>query len=86
MSTVHIYYDGNTDDVDLEVLIPEEDRAGLGIADGVELKSSELTGDQIKRALASHYDKPVEEFAELIVEFHKDDNITVRPNATFGTD
>ena len=85
MSMVHIHYDGNTDDVELEVLIPVEERAGLGIDEGIELNSSDLTGDQIKRALANHYDKPVDEFAELIVEFHKNNkNITVRPNATFG--
>jgi len=85
MSTVHIFYDGNTDDVDLEVLIPVEDRADLGIGEDAELKSSDLTADQIKKALANHYDKPVEEFEELIVEFHKNENITIRPNATFGT-
>ena len=84
MSVVHIIYDGRTDDVDLEVLIPPEDRAALGINDDVELKASDLTADQIKKALVNHYDKPAEEFEELIVEFHKTDNITVRPNAVFG--
>lgn len=85
MSTVHIYYDGNNTDIELEILIPVEDRAGLGIAEDTELSSKELNADQIKRALANHFDKPVEEFEELIVEFHKNDNITLRPNATFGT-
>lgn len=84
MSTVHIFYDGNTDDVELENLIPAEDRAGLGIPEDTELNSGDLSGDQIKRALANHYDKPVEEFEELIVEFQKTGNITVRPNANFG--
>ncbi len=82
MSTVHIVYDGNTDDVDLDVLIPVEDRADLGIE---ELEPGKLNADQIKKALANHYDKPLDEFNELIVEFHKNENITVRPNAVFGT-
>jgi len=84
MSQVHIIYDGNTEDIDLEELIPVEDRPELGIDDDVQLNVNNITGDQIKRALANHYDKPLEEFNELVVEFHKNENITVRPNATFG--
>lgn len=85
MDAVHIVYDGKTEDIDLDDLIPMDDRAGLGIEDDAELLSKHLNGDQIKRALANHYDKPVDEFNELIVEFHKSGDITVRPNATFGT-
>lgn len=85
MAEVHILYDGNTEDIPLEDLIPAEDRPGLGIADDHELTSTELSGDQIKRALANHYDKPLDEFEELVVEFHKNGNVTVRPNATFGS-
>lgn len=85
MAQVHILYEGNTEDLNLEDLIPIEDRLGLGIDDDHEISSTELSGDQIKRALSNHYDKPVEEFEELVVEFHKNGNITVRPNASFGT-
>jgi hypothetical protein len=85
MDAVHIVYDGRTEDIDLDDLIPVDDRAGLGIEDDAELQSKDLNGDQIKRALANHFDKPVDEFNELIVEFHKSGDITVRPNATFGT-
>ena len=85
MAQVHVIYDGNPEDINLEDLIPLEDRAALGIGEGHELVSTELTGDQIKMALANHYDKPVEEFEELVVEHHKNGNITIRPNATFGT-
>ena len=85
MDAVHIVYDGQTQDLELEDLIPMEDRAGLGIEDDTELHSKDLNSEQIKRALANHYDKPVTEFEELIVEFHKSGDITVRPNAIFGT-
>jgi len=85
MDAVHIVYEGQTQDLGLEDLIPMEDRASLGIEDDTELHSNDLNADQIKRALANHYDKPVDEFNELIVEFHKSGDITVRPNATFGT-
>ncbi len=84
MSEVHILYRGQTHDIDLENLIPPEDRAGLGIAEDAELTSGNLTGDQIKRALANHFDQPLSEFEELIVDFHKTHDITVRPNAEFG--
>lgn len=84
MATVHIYYDGNSDDVELTDLIPNEDREGLGIPADAELDPNKLNADQIKQAMANHYDKPVEEFAELLVEHHKNGNMTVRPNSTFG--
>lgn len=85
MNDVHIIYDGNTEDISIEDLIPVEDRPGLGIEDDAEIKTTDLSADQIKRALANHYDKPIDEFEELIVEHHKNGNVTVRPNATFGT-
>lgn len=84
MSKVHIIYDGNTEDINLEDLFPENRREQLGIAAGTELIADNVTADQIKRALVDHYDRPATEFEELIVEHHKTGNITVRPNATFG--
>lgn len=84
MNDVHIIYDGNTEDIQLNDLIPDDRRAELGIEEGVELSSDNITADQIKKALVNHYDRPISEFEELIVEHHKNKNITVRPNATFG--
>jgi len=85
MVQVHILYNGNTEDINLEDLIPVADRPGLGLDDNHELTASELNGDQIKRALANHYDKPLEEFNELQVDIHKSGDITIRPDAVFGT-
>ena len=84
MSTIHIHYDGNSEDIELNDLIRDDDREQLGIAAGVALDPQNLTGDQMKRAVAYHYDKPVDEFNELSVEFHKNGNVTIRPQATFG--
>lgn len=84
MSNVHILYEGTSHDLNLNDLITEQDRLGFGIEEDVELISENLTADQIKRALANHFDKSVEEFNELTVDFHKNGNITVRPNASFG--
>ena len=84
MTQVHIVYDGNTEDIDLNDLIPADRRAQLGIDEDIELTSENITGDQIKKSLVNHYDRPETEFNELIVEFHKTGDITVRPNAVFG--
>jgi len=85
MPQVHILYEGRTEDLDLEELIPIEDRPMLGIDDDHVLQSSELNGEQIRKALSNHYDKPVEEFQDLVIEHQKNGNLVVRPNATFGT-
>jgi len=77
-------YEGNSEDIDLNELIRDDDREQLGIAADAVLDPQNLTGDQIRRAVAYHYDKPVEEFNGLSVEFHKNGNVTIRPQATFG--
>ncbi len=84
MSEVHIMYDGQTEDINLKDLFPEDRWEQLGIEPGTEITSDNITGEQIKLALVDHYDRPASEFAELVVEHHKNGNITVRPNATFG--
>jgi hypothetical protein len=84
MSEVHIIYGGNTEDIDLEDLIPADRREVLGIDEGTELTAGNITADQIKNALSNYYDRPLDEFNELVVEHHKNGNITVRPNAVFG--
>ncbi len=83
MSTLHIMYQGNSEDLSLEDMVSAGDRETMGIPEGAEMK--DLTGDQIKNILANHYDQPLEEFNELSVEWHKNGNVTVRPQATFGT-
>lgn len=84
MSIVHIIYDGKTEDINLNDLIPDERRAELGLEEGVDLSSDDVTGEQIKRALVNHYDRPATEFEDLVVEHHKSKDMTIRPNATFG--
>jgi len=84
MSEVHIVYDGNTEDINLEDLFPLERREAYGIEEGTELTSDSVSAAQIKMALADHYDRPIDEFNELVVEHHKNGNLTARPNATFG--
>jgi len=84
MSNIHIIYNGTSHDLSLEDLITEQNRSELGIYNNEEPRSENLTADQIKRALANHFDVSLDEFNELTVDFHKNGNITVRPNASFG--
>lgn len=82
MSEIHIMYNG-TEDMDINGLFPQERREEFGLPMGT-ISFNDVSAEQIKRALASHYDKPVDEFNELVVEFHKNGNVTVRPSAVFG--
>jgi len=82
MSTVHCILDGNSHDVELDQIFPAQERESLGISG--ELSASNLTADMVRRGLASHFDKPLGDFNDLQVEFHKNGNITVRPDAVFG--
>jgi hypothetical protein len=40
--------------------------------------------NEIKQALAQHFDVPVAKFTAYVVERHDNGNITVRPEAVFG--
>lgn len=84
MSEVHVVYNGRTDDLEFENVFPAERRASIGIAENVTIAPNSLTTDQIKTALAQHYDVGLGEFQDHYVEIAKNGNITVRPNATFG--
>lgn len=69
MSQVHIRYDGNSVDVDANVI-------DVGVLS---------TDAQIKDALATHLDVPVVKFNGYAVERNNETgDITVRPQAVFG--
>jgi len=40
--------------------------------------------NEIKDALAHHFDVPINKFAAYVVERHDNGNLTVRPEAVFG--
>ncbi|HEY1016324.1 MAG TPA: hypothetical protein VGE07_26675 [Herpetosiphonaceae bacterium] len=40
--------------------------------------------DQVRQALANHFDVAVAKFAPYVVERHANGNLTVRPEAVFG--
>jgi hypothetical protein len=86
-TVVHVHFDGRSDDIPLDVLFPtppaelsaEFERNASGVA-----AAGTAFVRVIKEGLASHYDRPVDEFADYIVDFTENQNITVRPKAEFG--
>lgn len=40
--------------------------------------------DEVRTALANHFDVPLQKFAVYVVEQHPNGNVTVRPEAIFG--
>jgi len=81
---VHVKYEGRSDDIEFETLFPADRWASLGIAEGTVPTPQTVTQQQIRTALAQHYDRGVGEFNDMYVEVNPNGNITVRPEATFG--
>lgn len=67
-STVHVRYDGNSYDLPFEDLVITETAAD----------------DDVREALARHFDVSPDTFRAYVVERHRKGNITVRPEAVFG--
>ena len=68
MATIHVIYDGKTEDL-------ASDEVGV---------PANANGEQIKTALAQHYDVATTEFRDHFVEINPNGNVTVRPNTPFG--
>jgi hypothetical protein len=84
MADVHVVYNGRNDDLSFDQLFTPERRAGVGVAEGLVITSSNVTEDQVKRALSQYYDVGVGEFQDHFVELNPNGNVTVRPSTPFG--
>jgi len=81
---VHVVYDGRTEDFTFEELFPQDRFTNIGIAAGTIPSAATLTADQVKMALAQHFDVGIGNFSDHFVENNPNGNITVRPNSGFG--
>jgi hypothetical protein len=81
---VHVVYNGRNEDLTFAVLFPQERLQNIGIPAGMEVNAGTLNQDQVRTALAQHFDVGINEFADHHVEFATNGNITVRPNTEFG--
>jgi hypothetical protein len=84
MAKIHVVYNGRNEDLDFETLFPQARFANIGIPEGTVPSVNTLTSEQVKTAMAQHYDVGLGEFADHFVEMNPNGNITVRPNTTFG--
>lgn len=84
MSTVHVVYNGESKDLEFDTVFSTERLAAIGIADGTEVSASTVSQENVRTALAQHFDVGLSEFSDHYVEINPNGNITVRPNATFG--
>lgn len=82
--TVHVKYEGRSDNIDFYDLIQPRDFHSLGIPEGSKPTPQSVTTTQLQNALAIHYDRPVSDFQEMHFETNANGNITVRPQAVFG--
>ncbi len=65
---VHVRFEGQSQDI------------AFGVLD-----IGDLSNDQdMKSALALHFNTPVPKFASYMIERHVNGNVTVRPEAVFG--
>ena len=83
MAKIHVVYRGEND-MDFDTLFPPERFANIGIPAGTVPAVNTLTSEQVKSALAQHFDVGLGEFRDHYVEMNPNGNITVRPNTTFG--
>lgn len=84
MSTVHVIFKGQNEDLDLQELFPEDRFENLNIEQGTVITANTINQDMVRRALSYHYDVSVDEFEDHYVEINPNGNVTVRPEATFG--
>ena len=83
MPNIHVMYEG-THDLGFEEVFTPERKTSIGLAEDAEITSRDLSNNQIKAALAQHFDVGVNEFDDHYVDIAPNGNITVRPSTPFG--
>ena len=84
MASVHIRYDGSTQEVDFDEVFPTERLEAIGITNTAQVNSRNVSADNVKMAVAQYLDIGLGELDGYEVEFSKTGNITIRPDAVFG--
>jgi hypothetical protein len=82
---IHVVYNGQNKDLTFPELFPQGRLQNIGIPEGQKVSANTLNQDQVRTALAQHFDVGLNEFADHFIDFtNKNGNITVRPNTEFG--
>lgn len=81
MSTVHVFIDGSSRDFDFDSLFSTYRQESMGIANAT---PQSVTASQVKDILAQEMDINPDMLLNYDVEFEKNGNINVHPEAHFG--
>jgi len=81
MSTVHVFIDGQSRDFDFDTLFSSYRQQSMGITSAT---SQSVTASQVKDVIAQELDINPDNLSNYDVEFEKNGNINVHPEATFG--
>ena len=82
MPSIHVRHGGMSREIPFEQILTPENLAAVGINEGVE--STAMSSAQVKSLVANFLDVPISDFEAYEIDFHKNQNITVRPEAEFG--
>jgi len=82
MPSIQVRHGGVSREIPFEQIMTSENLAAVGINEGVE--STAMSSANVKQIVANFIDCPVSDFDAYEVDFHKNQNITVRPEAEFG--
>jgi len=83
MPSLHVRHAGQSREIPFEDIFTADNLAAIGLSEGVQ--STALSSQNVKNLTANFIDCPVSDFDGYEVDFHKNQNITLRPEAEFGT-
>jgi hypothetical protein len=82
MPALHVRHNGTSHEIPFEQIFTPENLAAAGINEGV--ASTAMSSQNVKQLSANYIDCPLSDFDAYEVDFHKNLNITLRPEAEFG--
>jgi hypothetical protein len=82
MPSLHVRHGGTSREIPFEQIFTADNMAAVGLNEGIQ--STALSSENVKQITANFLDVPVSDFDAYEVDFHKNQNITLRPEAEFG--
>ena len=82
MSSIHVRHNGVSREIPFEQILTPENLTAVGLNEGV--ASTAMSSQNVKQLVSNFIDCPISDFDQYEVDFHKNMNITLRPEAEFG--
>ena len=84
MPSLHVRHAGVSREIPFEDLLTPENLVAVGINEGLASTPMSISSSSIKQIAANYLDVALSDFDAYEVDFHKNENITLRPEAEFG--